>query len=137
MYRREVLERRPLVLPIALLRVQLDKRAGLGERDERDLERRLLGRDEVPGGERALKPSAGMSFRKSWNIRSHSSTRSGDGRGVVNINVAKAQAQAYGQVQTQADPNLKDRQIHTSTLGPKVGPEQRLRMTPKCDLLEC
>lgn len=33
--------------------------------------------------------------------------------------------------------HLKDRQIHTSTLGPKVGPEQRLRMTPKCDLLEC
>ena len=33
-----------------------------------------------------------------------SSTRSGDGRGVVNINVAKAQAQASGQVQTQADP---------------------------------
>jgi hypothetical protein len=34
-------------------------------------------------------------------------------------------------------PNLKDRQIHTSTLGPKVGPEQRLRNDPKCDLLEC
>ena len=31
----------------------------------------------------------------------------------------------------------KDPQIHTSTLSPKVGPEQRLRMTPKCDLLEC
>ena len=34
-------------------------------------------------------------------------------------------------------PTLKDRQIDTSTLGPKVGPGQRLRMTPKCDLLEC
>jgi MFS family permease len=31
----------------------------------------------------------------------------------------------------------RHRQIHTSTLGPKVGPEQRLRLTPKCDLLEC
>jgi len=31
----------------------------------------------------------------------------------------------------------KHKQIHTSTLGPKVGPEQRLRMAPRCDLLEC
>jgi hypothetical protein len=55
----EVLERRPLVLRVALLGVQLDQFAGLGERDERDLERCLFGPGEVPGGEGALESCAG------------------------------------------------------------------------------
>ena len=36
---------------------------GLGERDERDLERRLLGGGEVPGREGALESCAGMALR--------------------------------------------------------------------------
>ena len=57
----EVLESRPLVLPIALLGVQLDQSAGVGERDEGDLERGLLRGGEVPRCERTLGPGAGGS----------------------------------------------------------------------------
>jgi len=51
---RQVLERRSLVLRVALLGVQLDELAGLRERDERDLERSLLGAGEVSGCKGAL-----------------------------------------------------------------------------------
>ena len=40
----------------------LNQRTGLGERNERDLERGLLGRGEVPGREGALEPCAGMTL---------------------------------------------------------------------------
>ena len=66
----EILERRPLELPITLLGVQLDKSAGVGERDEWELERRLLRRDEVPGGEGALESCAGRPSEVT-NTRSH------------------------------------------------------------------
>ena len=67
----EVLECRPLVLPITLLRIQLDECAGLGERDERDLERRLLGRDQVAGLEGTLDVVRPDGLPRSQNIRSH------------------------------------------------------------------
>ena len=45
---RQVLERGPLVLRVALLGLKLHEQAGLRERDERDLERGLFGGAEVP-----------------------------------------------------------------------------------------
>ena len=68
---RQVPERRPLVLRVALLRVQLDELAGLRERDERDLERSLLGGSEVPGREGALESRAGMALRGHEHTFSH------------------------------------------------------------------
>ena len=55
----------------ALLGVQLDQLAGLLERDERDLERCLLGAGEVPGCEGALRVVRRVRPSEVTNIRSH------------------------------------------------------------------
>ena len=59
-----------------LLGVQLDQRTSLRERDERDLERCLLGRDQIAGLEGALESCAGMSLRS--HKHTFSRVRGGD-----------------------------------------------------------
>ena len=59
----EVLQRRSLVLRVALLGVQLNERTGLGERDEGDLIGGPFGGGEVPGRECTLKSCARIAFR--------------------------------------------------------------------------
>jgi hypothetical protein len=71
----EVLERRAFVLRVALLRVELDERTGLGERDEGDLERGLLGGSEVPDREGTLESCAGMALRGHEHTFSHRRSR--------------------------------------------------------------
>ena len=51
------------------LRVELNERTGLGERDERNLERGLFGGGQVPNREGALESCAGMAlWRESGNL---------------------------------------------------------------------
>ena len=66
----EVLQRCPFVLPITVLRVQLDECAGIGERDERQVEGGSLGGGKVPGGESRLNRAPGWPSEVT-NTRSH------------------------------------------------------------------
>jgi hypothetical protein len=59
----EVLQRRSLVLRVAVLGVELDEPTGVGERDERELEGGLLGGGQVAVCEGALEPCGGMALR--------------------------------------------------------------------------
>ena len=99
MYRRRYLSSCPLELPVTLLRVQFDESACVGERDGRDLEGCLLGRDEVPGLEGSLELCAGMALRSHEHTFSHV-----PGRDHQDMSVAAIWSRAFAMARLQAGP---------------------------------